>query len=124
MQDEHKLHCFGCQKTYDIFDLVQMYENVADFKEAKKFICDKYNIQDTRYIQNISNSKDIKHKQDIPQDKKIIPFKAPTEEQQEQELQKQYDFTKMIQSLYDEQTDEHKQHFKDRRTYRRNNSRI
>lgn len=122
MQDEHKLHCFGCDKTYDIFDLVKEFEHITDFKEAKKFICDKYDIQDTQYIQNISNNKDIKHKQDIPQDAKIIPFKAPAEEQQEQEQkqQKQYDFTKIIQSLYDEQTEEHKQHFKDRRTYRQN----
>ena len=113
--DSHKLFCHGEQQSYDIFDLVKMYENVADDKEAKKFICNKYNIGDISYIQN---SKAINYKQDI-QDKKVIPFKQMQE--QEQPQVKQYDFTKVIQSIHDKQTAENLQHFKDRRTYRRDN---
>ncbi len=109
MQDEHKLHCFTCQKIYDIQDLVRKYENIQDPKEIYKFLLNKYGYNDT-----------------IPQGTKVIPFKAPTQDEQkkEQGIQQTYNFTKAIENIYDKQTDKSKQHFKDRRTYRRDNRRI
>ena len=119
---EH-LHCFACDEKYDLLDLVKLDYGITDNKEAKKKICEIFNIQDAQYIQNISNKKDIKHKQDIPKDAKVIQFNPQQMQKQEQEQPqaKQYDFTKVIQSIYDAQTEADKQHFKDRRTYRRDN---
>lgn len=124
--DSHKLFCHGEQRSYDIFDLVKMYENVADDKEAKKFICDKYNIHDISYIQDNTA---IKYKQNIPKDTKVIQFN-PNAQQMNQQQQEQTtikikcDFTSTIQEIYDRQTEADKQHFKDRRTYRRNYRKI
>ena len=82
-----------------------------------------YNIHDIPYMQDTNA---IKYKQDIPKDAKVIPFKAPTQDEQkkEQGIQQTYNFTKAIENIYDKQTDKSKQHFKDRRTYRRDNRRI
>ena len=117
----HKLHCFACDEKYDIRDLVKLDYGIADNKEAYKKICEIFNIQDIQYMQN---NKAIKYKQDIPKDAKVIPFNPQQMQKQEQEQPqvRQYDFTKVIQSIHDKQTAENLQHFKDRRTYRRDNT--
>ena len=103
-----------------MLDLVKLDYGITDNKEAKKKICEIFNIQDISYMQN---NKAMKYKQDIPKDAKVIPFNPQQMQKQEQEQPhvRQYDFTKVIQSIYDAQTEADKQHFKDRRTYRRDN---
>lgn len=101
-----------------MLDLVKLDYGIADNKEAYKKICEIFNIQDISYMQD---NKAMKYKQDIPKDAKVIPFKPQQMQEQKQPQVRQYDFTKMIQSLHDKQTAENLQHFKDRRTYRQDN---
>ena len=110
-RNAHKVHCFACNETYDILDLVKQDFNIQDNKEAYKQLCNIYNINDIQYMQDISNNK------------KVIPLNLQKDNEEGTPC-KMYDFTKAINSIYAKQTVDTIKHFKERRAYRWNNSRI